>query len=215
MTTTATATAAVASVASTAAVAAGAVAAVDECVIVQENSRFNDDFGAMSPRAKIKVRGEMTDFVQRFIAAAPFVVMASADPQGNCDASPKGGKPGFVKVLDPRRLLLPDVAGNRLFQSYQNMDANPHVGLLFMIPGVNDTVRVNGRVSIVSREELERQKVELSLYWTDDNARHLQGIIINVEESYTHCPRAYNFAKLWDTEQIAENQANRPIPLRA
>ena len=169
----------------------------------------------MSPRAKIKVRGEMTDFVQRFIAAAPFVVMASADPQGNCDASPKGGKPGFVKVLDPRRLLLPDVAGNRLFQSYQNMDANPHVGLLFMIPGVNDTVRVNGRVSIVSREELERQKVELSLYWTDDNARHLQGIIINVEESYTHCPRAYNFAKLWDTEQIAENQANRPIPLRA
>ena len=186
----------------------------DLCTIEQEPSRFNDQFGEMSARAKIKVKGEMSDFVQKFIQASPFVVMASADPDGNCDASPKGGKPGFVKVIDSSRLLLPDVAGNRLFQSYQNMDSNPHVGLLFMIPGVNDTVRVNGTVTIVDREELERQKVELSLYWTDDNSKHLQGIIINVEESYGHCPRAYNFAKLWDTDQIAENQENRPIPLR-
>lgn len=190
-------------------------AVIDEQrTIIQQSSRFNDQFGDMSPRAKAKVKGEMSEFVQQFIAAAPFVVMASADPAGNCDASPKGGKPGFVKVLDSRRLLLPDVAGNRLFQSYQNMDANPHVGLLFMIPGVNDTVRVNGTVSIVDRAELERQQVALALYWTDDNAKHLQGIIINVEESYGHCPRAYNFARLWDTAQIAANQANRPIPLR-
>ena len=188
---------------------------VDElCTIEQDRSRFNDQFGEMSERARVKVKGEMSEFVQKFIQASPFVVMASSDPDGNCDASPKGGKPGFVKVIDGTRLLLPDVAGNRLFQSYQNMDANPHVGLLFMIPGVNDTVRVNGTVSIVDKEELDRQKVELSLFWTDDNAKHLQGIIINVEESYGHCPRAYNFAKLWDTDQIAENQANRPIPLR-
>ena len=186
----------------------------DTCTIEQERSRFNDQFGEMSERARVKVKGEMSEFVQKFIEASPFVVMASSDPDGNCDASPKGGKPGFVKVIDGTRLLLPDVAGNRLFQSYQNMDANPHVGLLFMIPGVNDTVRVNGTVSIVNKEELDRQKVELELYWTDDNAKHLQGIIINVEESYGHCPRAYNFAKLWDTDQIAENQTNRPIPLR-
>ncbi len=182
--------------------------------IVQNDSRFNDQFGEMSLRAKEKVKGEMSDFVQKFIAASPFAVMASADPDGNCDASPKGGKAGFVKVIDSTRLLLPDVAGNRLFQSYQNMDTNPHVGLLFMIPGINDTVRINGTISIVDKEELERQKVELELYWTDDNSKHLQGIIINVEESYTHCPRAYNFAKLWDTDQITENQTNRPIPLR-
>ena len=186
----------------------------DLCTIEQERSRFNDQFGEMSERARVKVKGGMSDFVQKFIQASPFVVMASSDPDGNCDASPKGGKPGFVKVIDDTRLLLPDVAGNRLFQSYQNMDVNPHVGLLFMIPGVNDTVRVNGTVTIVDKEELERQKVELELYWTDDNAKHLQGIIINVEESYGHCPRAYNFAKLWDTEQIAENRENRPIPLR-
>ena len=181
--------------------------------IVQDASRFNDQFGDMSPRAKDKVKGEMSEFVQAFIAASPFVVMATSDPDGNCDASPKGGKPGFVKVIDGRRLLLPDVAGNRLFQSYQNMDDNPHVGLLFMIPGLNDTVRINGTITIVDREELAGQKVALSLYWTDDNAKHLQGVIINVEESYTHCPRAYNFAKLWDTKQITANQTHRPIPL--
>jgi PPOX class probable FMN-dependent enzyme len=180
--------------------------------IVQDASRFNDQFGEMSPRAKEKVKGELSEFVQTFIAASPFVVMATADPDGRCDASPKGGKPGFVKVVDSRPLLLPDVAGNRFFQSYRNMDDNPHVGLLFMIPGVNDTVRVNGTATIVDREELARQKVELSLYWTDDNAKHLQGIIISVEEAYTHCPRAYNFARLWDTDQIAANQTRRPIP---
>ena len=130
--------------------------------IAQVDSRFNDQFGDMSPRSKDKVKGEMSEFVQAFIAASPFVVMATADPDGNCDASPKGGKPGFVKVIDRGRLLLPDVAGNRLFQSYQNMDDNPHVGLLFMIPGLNDTVRINGTVSIVDREELEHQRVELS-----------------------------------------------------
>ena len=183
-----------------------------DTIILQEESRFNEQFGDMSPRAKDKVKGEMSEFVQAFIAASPFAVMATADPAGNCDASPKGGKPGFVKVIDSRRLLLPDVAGNRLFQSYQNMDDNPHVGLLFMIPGLNDTVRVNGTVTIVDREELERQKVQLSLYWTDDNSKHLQGVIINVEESYTHCPRAYHFAKMWDTQRILANQDERPIP---
>ena len=129
-----------------------------DITLVQDASRFNDQFGGMSPRAKDKVKGEMSEFVQAFIAASPFVVMATADPDGNCDASPKGGKPGFVKVIDSKRLLLPDVAGNRLFQSYQNMDDNPHVGLLFMIPGINDTVRVNGTITIVDRRNWRGRK---------------------------------------------------------
>jgi PPOX class probable FMN-dependent enzyme len=185
-----------------------------DTIITQQASRFNDQFGEMSSRAKEKVKGEMSDFVQKFIAASPFAVMATADPEGNCDASPKGGKAGFVKVIDGTRLLFPDVAGNRLFQSYQNMDTNPHIGLLFMIPGVNDTVRINGTISIVDKEELERQKVELELYWTDDNSKHLQGMIIEVAEAYTHCPRALKFSKLWGVDEIQGNMANRPIPDR-
>ncbi len=177
-------------------------------------NRFADTFGYPKGRAVTKLRDYMTPYVQEFIRHSPFVIMASSDAEGRCDASPKGGKPGFVRVLDERRLLLPDVAGNRLFQSYQNMDSNPHVGLLFFIPGVNDTVRVNGTIAIVDKEALEHQSIALSLYNPDDNARNLQGIFIDVDEAYGHCPRAFKFSQLWDVEQIQTNQANRPISER-
>ena len=178
-------------------------------------NRFAEAFGYPKGRAVTKVKPYMTAYVQEFIGRSPFLVMASGDREGHMDASPKGGKPGFVRVLDDTRLLLPDVAGNKLFQSYQNLDSNPHVGLVFFIPGVTDTVRVNGRVTFTDKEDLERRNVELSLYEPDDNAKHLQGIIIEVEESYGHCPRALNFSRLWDVEEIAANQAQRPISTRA
>ena len=141
-------------------------------------------------------------------------MMAPNGEEGLCDASPKGGKPGFVKVLDEKHLLFPDVAGNRLFQSYQNIESNPYIGLIFFIPGLNDTVRVNGRVSVVTKEELERQNIELSLYETDDNSKHLQGMLIEVEAAYGHCPRALNFSHLWAPEDIATNKDSAPIPAR-
>jgi len=177
-------------------------------------NRFHEQFGIPSGRAVTKLKDYMTPFVQEFIQHSPFVVMATSDQDGRCDTSPKGGKPGFVRVLDERHLLLPDVAGNRLFQSYANMDGNPHVGLLFFIPGVNETVRVNGTVTIVDKAELEQRNIEMSLYNPDDNAKHLQGILIEVEEAYAHCPRALKFSQLWDAEQIQAHQAQRPISER-
>ncbi|MBI3326096.1 MAG: pyridoxamine 5'-phosphate oxidase family protein [Nitrospinae bacterium] len=179
-----------------------------ECVA---SNRFAETFGYPKGRAATKVRAYMTAYVQEFIRRAPFAVMATSDREGRCDASPKGGQPGFVRVLDEQHLLFPDVAGNKLFQSYQNLDANPYVGLVFFIPGVNDTVRVNGKVVIVDKQELDRRNIELSLYNPDDNAKHLQGIIIEVEESYGHCPRALKFSQLWDVQEIMANQAERPI----
>ena len=183
---------------------------------ITDDNRFTAVFGAPDPngRAKTKVVNYMTEFVQEFIQQSPFVVMATSDAEGNCDASPKGGKPGFVKVLDDRHLVLPDVAGNRLFQSYLNMDANPHVGLIFIIPGVNDTVRVNGTVTIVNQEELNRKDVEVSLYEPDERGYHLQGVIVEVDEAYGHCPRALHFSRFWDAETIAKHQADRPVPTR-
>ncbi|MCZ6634037.1 MAG: pyridoxamine 5'-phosphate oxidase family protein [bacterium] len=172
---------------------------------VEAANRFQDTFGTPSERARTKVLGTLSDEVQDFIRKAPFVVMATSNAEGQCDTSPKGGKPGFVKVLDERHLLLPDVAGNRLFQSYQNIDDNPHVGLLFMIPGQDRTVRVNGQVKILDREELERNEMVLSVHQPDDNAKHLQGLFIEVEEAYGHCPRAFKFSKLWDMETIEQN----------
>jgi uncharacterized protein len=179
-------------------------------------NRFGETFGYPDPngRAVLKLRDSMTPYVQDFIRQSPFMIMASSDADGHCDASPKGGQPGFVKVLDERHVLIPDVAGNKLFQSYQNFEANPHVGLLFFIPGVNDTVRVNGRVTIVDKEALAQQNIALSLYNPDDNSRHLQGIIVEVDEAYGHCPRALKFSQLWDVEVIQKHQAQRPVSNR-
>ena len=178
------------------------------------DSRFNETFGPPSERAVQKLKTHLTPYVQEFIKAAPFAVQATSDSEGRCDASPKGGKPGFVKVIDDKHLLFPDVAGNRLFQSYQNVDANPYVGLIFFIPGINDTVRVNGKVSIVGQEDLQNRDVVLSLYETDDNSKHLQGMLVEVEEAYGHCPRALHFSHLWDEEEINKNKASSPVPER-
>ena len=120
------------------------------------DNRYQQRFGEPSERARLKVADRMDPYVQEFVRHAPFAVMSTADGDGRCDASPRGGRPGFVKVLDDRRLLLPDVRGNKLFQSYDNIDANPNVGLIFFIPGINDTVRVNGKASIVNKDELDR-----------------------------------------------------------
>jgi len=169
-------------------------------------NRFQETFGTPSDRARTKVIDTLSEDVQEFIQQAPFVVLATSNSNGQCDASPKGGNPGFVKVLDEKHLLLPDVAGNRLFQSYENVDTNPQVGLLFMIPGSDHTARVNGRARVVNKEELAQYQVTLSVQWTDDNTKHLQGLLIEVEEAYGHCPRAFKFANLWDAETIAKNQ---------
>ena len=130
-------------------------------------NRAQQKFGAPIDLVVQKIFPTLNPMIQEFVREAPFAVLSTADGQGNCDASPKGGKPGFVKVLDAQRLLLPDVAGNKLFQSYQNFDTNPYVGLLFFIPGVNDTVRVNGKVTIVNKQTLDEQNVALALFKTN------------------------------------------------
>lgn len=172
-------------------------------------NRFQESFGQPSKGARTKVRDHLTEELQDYIQKSPFAVLASSDAEGHCDASPKGGKPGFVKILDDRHLLLPDVAGNRLFQSYENIEANARVGLLFMIPGKDKTVRVNGSARIVDRDELERREMALSVFQPDDNARNQQGLLIEVEEAYSHCPRAFQFSNLWNTETIDRNRQSK------
>lgn len=172
---------------------------------------FQQQFGSPSEGARKKVLDHMTAWVQEFIRQAPFAVLATSNNQGQCDASPKGGKPGFVKVLDEKHLLIPDVAGNRLFQSYQNVEANPQAGLIFFIPGENYTARVNGRAEILDKAELDRRNIDLSIFNPDEEAKILQGLLITVQEAYGHCPRALRFSNLWDEETISGNKENSPL----
>lgn len=178
------------------------------------DNRFTKAFGLPVERIQTKVRPCLTDPLKAFITQSPMLVMATSDREGRCDASPKGGLPGFVSILDDTHLLIPDVAGNKLFQSYLNMDENPHVDLLFLIPGLSEVVRVNGRVTIVSKIELDRWGVDGARYDPDESRDVVQGIIVEIEEAYTHCPRALNYSRLWDADEIARRQASGTHPLR-
>jgi uncharacterized protein len=170
------------------------------------DNTFTRRHGRPSARVQQKVQPRMNADVQAFIRRAPFLVMATSDAAGRCDASPRGGTPGFVAILDERHLLLPDVKGNRLFQSYLNVEQNPHVGLLFMIPGSDRTVRVNGTATVLDDAEVRRHIEGLSLHNPDENAILLQGLLIEVEEAYGHCPRSFAFADLWNVETIVANR---------
>jgi len=105
---------------------------------------------------------------------------------------------------------MPDIGGNRLFQSFENFESNPRAGLLFMIPGMDVTVRVNGRVSVLSADELDARNLQPELFMTDKNSTVVQATTLTVDEAYFHCPRSFQFASLWDTDNIAAN-ANRSI----
>jgi hypothetical protein len=165
--------------------------------------------GQPHPAIDAKVQPFMDAVVQEFIQSTPFVVMATSNANGDCDASPKGGKPGFVKVLDDKTLLLPDIAGNKLFQSYENIETNPKAGLIFIIPGCGLTVRVNGSVRVIGQDELQQMGIDGEIFDPDDNTQTLQALRLTVDEVYPHCPRAFRFSRLWDTDFIAANAEDK------
>jgi len=173
---------------------------------------LREALGGAHPLAINKVKDHLEPYVKAFIENAPFAILSTSDAHGNCDASPKGGLPGFVKVLDDKTLLVPDIGGNRLFQSYANFESNPKAGLLFLIPGMNVTARVNGRVSIIDQQEMLNRGLQPELNWTDENSNLVQGIVLDIDEAYFHCPRSMQFANLWDADTIA---TNRQISIKA
>jgi predicted pyridoxine 5'-phosphate oxidase superfamily flavin-nucleotide-binding protein len=173
-------------------------------------NKYQDKFGYPVPRSAGKVKPRMAQWIQDFIKHSPFCVLATSNAAGDCDASPKGGKPGFVKVLSDKQLFIPDVAGNKLFHGYGNIESNPRVGLVFFIPGHNSTVRVNGKVRAIDGAELSGVKLEV--HDPDEKAEVLQGLLLDVEESYSHCPRALKFSKLWDVNEISKNITDPPLP---
>jgi PPOX class probable FMN-dependent enzyme len=133
----------------------------------------------------------LDEHCRRFIALSPFVVISSAGADGACEASPKGGPPGFVRVLDEHRLLIPDATGNRRLDSLRKMLENPQVGLLFMVPGMRETLRVKGRVSLTADPEL--------LEGAETGGRPAQlALLLDVQVAYLHCAKCVIRAGLWD-----------------
>jgi hypothetical protein len=134
---------------------------------------------------------------RRFISLSPFAIVSSAAADGRCDASPKGGPPGFTRVVDDHRLLIPDATGNRRLDGFQNMLENPHVGILFLIPGMGETLRVNGRVELTRDPEL------LDVLETGGHPAKL-ALVVHAEQVYLHCAKALIRSALWDPDTWSE-----------
>jgi hypothetical protein len=145
-------------------------------------------------RSLLKERPALDPHSRAFIAHTPFLLMGTASADGWCDVSPRGDAPGFVQVLDDRRLVVPERPGNRRLDTLQNLLTNPRVGLLFLIPGRDETLRVNGRASMTRDPEiLERSVVQ--------GKAPLLGIGVEVEQVFFHCAKALLRSRLWVQEQ--------------
>ncbi len=139
-----------------------------------------------------KILPRLDQHARAFIALSPFVVLASHGPDGS-DASPRGDAPGFVRVLDDATLLLPDRRGNNLIDSLRNVVAEPDIGLLFLVPGINETLRVNGTARIIS-------DAEKLLPLAAQGKAPASALEIAVREVFFHCGKAMIRSKLWQAE---------------
>lgn len=165
--------------------------------MIKDGRALAELLGEPAELVRAKVSDRLNDLTRRFVDASPFVLLATASAAGSCDVSPRGDPPGFVRVLNERRLLIPERPGNRLADSLRNILENPQVGLLFVIPGVGDTLRVNGRAALVTEPELlEPAAVEGKV--------PKLGIVIEVEQVFTHCSKAFIRSQLWDPERYVD-----------
>lgn len=171
---------------------------MDEIV---DQAALRAHFGVVARLAETKALPHLDRHCRAFIALSPFLVLATADAQGgNVDASPRGDAPGFALVMDDSTLLIPDRPGNRRVDSFQNVIAGGGVGIVFFVPGINETVRVNGRGRVVTDKALlapcEAQgKVPTA------------GLLVAIEEVFFHCAKALIRAKLWDASQHVERSS--------
>jgi len=158
---------------------------------IENAGRLRETYGAPSERSLKKQLSRFDKHCRDFIARSPFVVIASADTSGRCDASPKGDAPGFVRVMNDETLLIPDRLGNNRVDTLGNLITRPGIGLIFFVPGINETLRVNGRARVTTDPALldplaVNGKVPRS------------GILVAAEEIYFHCGKALIRSDLWN-----------------
>ncbi|MFG1797437.1 pyridoxamine 5'-phosphate oxidase family protein [Nocardia sp. NPDC049149] len=161
---------------------------------ITEPAELRALLGEVPSRAANKERVTLHPRDRDWIAASPFLVMSTSDANGNCDASPKGDPAGFVRVLDDRTVAIPERPGNRRADGYLNILANPHVGLLFVIPGRSQTLRINGRARLVRDAP----------YFDDMVVRGHRPILaveVDIDQIFFHCAKAFLRSHLWQPDE--------------
>jgi uncharacterized protein len=151
-----------------------------------------------------KVIHRIDEHCAAFVRLSPFAVLSTASPEGEPDVSPRGGDPGFVKVLDEHRLLLPDRQGNNRVDSLRNLAANPRAALMFMVPGIDETLRVYGRTALHGPDDLGPDLTEFG-------RPPLSSLVLHVERAYFQCSKAVMRSGLWNPESRVERSVFPPF----
>jgi PPOX class probable FMN-dependent enzyme len=156
-------------------------------------AQLREHYDAPNVRAVRKQLDRLDEMARRLIGVAPIAFVSSHDADGRCDVTPRGGQPGFATVLDEDHVAIPDATGNNRLDTLQNVVATGFAGLIFVIPGRDQTLRVNGRACITADADvLERL--------TPVGKPPRSAIVVRAEEVYAHCPKAFVRSRLWDPE---------------
>lgn len=168
--------------------------------MITSEEQLRQLYAMPAERALLKQQVDLDRHCLRFIALSPFCVIATGGNAGSLmDASPRGGAPGFVKAPDPRTLMIPDAGGNNRLDSLSNLLRDPRVGLLFMVPGINETLRVNGTAKL-------RDEGHYTALFAGPHFHPKLVIEVQVQEAYLHCAKALMRSRLWQAEaQVARN----------
>jgi uncharacterized protein len=158
--------------------------------LISDMAQLDALYGQKLPAAVVKEIDHINDAYRKLIEAAPFVAVATSGPEG-LDCSPKGDAPGFVRILDDKTLAIPDRPGNNRIDGFRNIMRDPRIALLFLIPGVGETLRVNGRASISIDPELMQS-------FAVNGKLPRCVLIVHIESTYFHCSKAIVRSKLWD-----------------
>ena len=161
---------------------------------VRSQDRLRESVGVLHDMAAAKVKPQLDADSMRFVAASPYVCVATSDGHGSVDASPRGDEPGFVKMLDPTTLAIPERPGNRIADTLTNLLDHSGVGLLFLVPGCPETLRVNGQARIVDGPS------ELLQAMAARGREPKLAIVVDIEQVYMHCGRAAQRSRIWDRD---------------
>jgi len=172
-----------------------AALAPDQCITSLE--AISERYGTPRSTSVDKESATMTPLEQEFVRQSPFYLLATSAADGSCDVTPRGDPPGAVHVLDERTLVLPDRIGNKRTDSLRNLVANPHVGLLFLIPSGDETLRINGTATLSVYPPLLESL-------TMRNRPAELAIVVHTEAVYMHCARAFRRSALWHPESWPE-----------
>src|SRR5215212_7496314 len=160
---------------------------------VTSQDELRELLGEPAPAALRKERTRLHELDRAWLAASPFCLMATSSADGSCDVSPKGDPPGFTLVLDDTTIAIPERPGNRRADGFRNLLANPHVGLIYLVPGRADTLRINGRARLVSDAPFFDAMVV-------EGHRPVLAVVVAVEQVFHHCSKAFLRSDLWRHE---------------